>query len=177
MYDLSAGSSNKGKDMETRNEALERILDIARQHDLQATDITQAFKLADGTGTEPAANLLGRILGYLGGIFIFAGLCIFIALNWDAMNTAGRIIITLGSGIAIFIMAIVATGDERYSRVKVPLFLVAAALQPLGIMVAIDEFSSGGDWHLAVLLTTGIMFFQQAAVFWQKRETTKISRG
>jgi len=94
------------------------------------------------------------------------------AMNWDVMNTAARIIITLGSGIAVFIMAIVASGDERYTRVKTPLYLIAAALQPVGIPVAIDEFSAGGDWHYAALLTAAMMGFQQGAVFWQKRDTT-----
>ena len=100
---------------------MEQILSLARKHDLTAADIDTAFKQA-GESAEPSSSILGRILGYLGGTFIFAGLSIFIALNWDGMNTAARIIITLGSGIAIFIMALVASGDERYARVKTPLY-------------------------------------------------------
>jgi hypothetical protein len=158
--------------MDTRNEAIEQILRIARDHDLTPVDIQTAFDQPDNHGKEPSSSLLGRILGYLGGTFIFAGLSMFIALNWNGMNTAERIIITLGSGITVFIMALVASADERYVRVKIPLFLIAAALQPVGIMVAINEFSSGGDWHHASMLTAVIMLFQQAVVFWQKRETT-----
>jgi len=158
--------------MKTKHEAIEQILGIAREHGLTPADIESAFRAADGGGAEPSGSILGRILGYLGGTFIFAGLGIFIGLNWDVMNTAARIIITLGSGIAVFIMALVASGDERYTRVKTPLYLIAAALQPVGILVAIDEFSSGGDWHSAAMWTAGIMFIQQASVFWQKRDTT-----
>jgi len=158
--------------METQSTAIEQILEIARKYNLSLADIETAFRTEVRGSVEPSASLLGRILGYLGGIFIFAGLSIFTALNWDVMNTAARIIITLGSGLTVFVMALVASGDERYTRVKTPLYLVAAALQPVGILVAIDEFSSGGDWHYAVLLTAGIMVFQQAAVFWQKRDTT-----
>ena len=158
--------------MQTKSAAIEQILSIAREHGLTSADIETAFMGADHGGAESPANILVRILGYLGGTFVFAGLSIFIASNWDVMNTAARIIITLGSGIAVFIMAIVASGDERYFRVKTPLYLIAAGLQPVGILVAIDEFSSGGDWHYAVLLTAGIMVFQQGAVFWQKRDTT-----
>ena len=158
--------------METQRTAIEQILEIARKHNLTLTDIETGFRAEARGSVEPSASLLGRILGYLGGIFIFAGLSIFTALNWDVMNTAARIIITLGSGLTVFVMALVASGDERYTRVKTPLYLIAAALQPVGILVAIDEFSSGGDWHYAVLLTAAIMVFQQAAVFWQKRDTT-----
>ena len=157
--------------MESRQEAIEKVLSIAREHGLTAADIETALKQA-GDGAEPSSSILGRILGYLGGTFIFAGLSIFIALNWDGMNTAARIIITLGSGIAIFIMALVASADERYTRVKTPLYLIAAALQPVGILVAIDEFSSRGVWQHAAMMTAGIMAVQQAVVFWQKRDTT-----
>jgi len=158
-------------ELESKREALDQILGIARLHGLTATDIETAFRSA-GESAEPPASILGRILGYLGGTFIFAGLGVFIGLNWDDMNTAARIIVTLGSGIAVFIMALVASGDERYARVKTPLYLIAAALQPVGILVAIDEFSSGGDWHHAAMLTAAIMAAQQGAVFWQKRDTT-----
>lgn len=158
--------------MTAKHEALEQIVEIARAHGLTPVDITAAFEEARPGREQISGSLLGRILGYLGGTFIFAGLAVFIALNWDVMNSAARIIITLGSGITAFIMAIVASADERYARVRAPLYLIAAALQPVGLLVAIDEFSSGGSWHYAALLTAGIMGFQQAAVFWQKRDTT-----
>lgn len=158
--------------METKDQAISKIHEIARQYGLTLTDLEAAFTELDNGSPEPSSSLLGRILGYLGGIFIFAGLSVFISMNWETMNTAARIIITLGSGLAVFIMALVASADERYTRLKTPLFLIAAALQPTGILVAIDEFSSAGDWHFAVMITAGIMAFQQATVFWQKRETT-----
>ena len=157
--------------MESKRQAMERILEIAHQHGLTPADIETAFS-DTGESKEPSSSILGRILGYLGGTFIFAGLSIFISLNWADMNTAARIIVTLGSGIAVFIMALVASGDERYVRVRTPLYLIAAALQPVGILIAIDELSSLGDWHHAAMLTAAIMTVQQTAVFWQKRDTT-----
>jgi len=158
--------------MNSRREALEQIATIAREHELSAADIASVLKRTDDEASTGAGSVLGRILGYLGGTFIFAGLAIYIALNWDVMNTAARIIITLGSGIALFVMALVASTDKRYTRVKTPLYLIAAALQPVGIMVAFDELSQPGDWHYPAMATALIMFVQQAAVFWQKRDTT-----
>ena len=158
--------------MTAKREALDQIVKIARAHGLTPADLKTAFEETSPGSERFSGSLLGRILGYLGGTFIFAGLGVFVVLNWDVMNSAARIIITLGSGITAFIMAIVASADERYANVKTPLYLIAAALQPVGILVAIDEFSSAGDWHYAALLTAGIMGFQQAAVFWQKRDTT-----
>ncbi len=167
-----AGSLTEGDDMTAKREALEQIVTIARAHGLTPEDISAALEETDDGREQLSGSLLGRILGYLGGTFIFAGLGVFIALNWDVMNSASRIIITLGSGITAFIIAIVASADERYTRVTTPLYLIAAALQPVGLLVAIDEFSSTGDWHFAAMLTAGVVGFQQAAVFWQKRDTT-----
>ncbi len=158
--------------MNSKNNALKQILEIAHEYNLTATEIENVLGSKTVDTPESSSGMLGRILGYLGGIFIFAGLSVFISMNWHVMNTAARIIITLGSGLAVFVMALVASTDERYSKLKIPLYLIAAALQPTGILVAIDEFSSGGDWQYAVMITAGIMTLQQAAVFWQKRETT-----
>ena len=153
-----------------KQEALERIASIADAHDLTLSEIESALARSGQVERSAQENLLGRIFGILGSIFVFAGLGVFIALNWDTMNTGARITITLGSGIVAFILAIIASSDARYERAWRPLYLIAAALQPTGILVAINEFSTGGDWHHAVLLTSGIMIFQQGAVFWQKRE-------
>lgn len=155
----------------TRSEALKQISSIANAHGLTISDIEDALRPPDQAKGEIPENLLARIFGILGGIFVFAGLGVFIALNWDVMNTAARITITLGSGIAAFVLAIIASGDPRYERAWRSLYLIAAALQPTGILVAINEFSTGGDWRHAALLTSGVMLVQQGAVFWQKRDT------
>jgi len=162
---------SKVNEMKTKHEALEQISEIARAHGLTAVEIKTALAETEQGLEQSSGGLLGRILGYLGGTFIFAGLGVFIALNWDVMNSAARIIFTLGAGITTFIMAMIASSDERYTGTRIPLYLISAILQPVGLLVAIDEFSSGGDWHYAVLLTAGIMGFQQGVVFWKKRNT------
>lgn len=159
--------------MGSRQDALDRIVALARSHNLEAAEIAAALDAAPaGSAQKRTTNLLGRILGTLGGIFVFAGLGVFIAMNWDAMNTAARIVITLGSGIAVFAIALVASGDERGQRFAAPLYLIAALLQPTGILVTLNEFSSGGDWRHAALVTSAVMALQQGLVFWHRRETT-----
>lgn len=88
------------------------------------------------------------------------------------MNTAARIIITLGSGIAAFALALIASSTDQHLQARTPLYLIAALLQPTGILIAIDEFFSGGDWRHAALITSSTMALQQAVVFWKNRDTT-----
>ena len=158
--------------MATKNEALDQIVAIARGHGLTPDEITAALAATNRSVNPASGSLLGRILGLLGGTFLFAGLSVFIALNWEIMNSGARIIITLGSGIAAFVLALIASSDDQYAQARAPLYLVAATLQPIGMLVAIDEFSTGGDWRHAALVTAGVMAIQQVAVFSKKGDTT-----
>jgi hypothetical protein len=153
-------------DTEARVRALQDIVALARAHRLTAVEIGAA--LADEpapAGESRARTILVRVGAYLGGTFVFAGIVAFIALQWDSMNSAARVIITLGSGLAAFAMATIATRDSRFDKAAPPLFLIAAGLEPTGMLVAFNEFGSGGDARWAALLTAGVMAIQFAAIF------------
>jgi hypothetical protein len=150
-----------------RAQALAQIVELADRHGLELDDIAAALSAPRAEDDEPPAKTatLTRLLAYLGGVFVFAGLGIFIAMRWQEMNSAARIVVTLGSGVAAFGMAFAATKDRRFAAAATPLNIIAALLQPVGILVAIDEYSTGGDWHYAVLITSGVMLAQQLLVF------------
>jgi hypothetical protein len=118
-----------------------------------------------------ARTVIVRVLGYLGGTFVFAGVAAFIALQWDAMNSAARVVITLGPGIAAFMLATLATRDPRFAKAVPPLFLIAAALEPTGMLVAFNEFGSGGDARWAALVTAGVVGTQFATIFSALRQS------
>ena len=158
----------------SREEALETIRRLAGSRGLTETEIVEALAKAPASGKKESTATLGKILGFLGGIFIFAGLGVFVSLYWESMNAAARVIITLGSGLAVFVIAWVGQKQGGAERFTVPLFLISAALQPLGILVAINEFSSGGDWRLAVLFTSGGMAVQQGLALRQFRTSTLV---
>lgn len=153
-------------DMDERARALRDIVTLAREHQLTASEIAVALTSEPEPAPEGRARaILMRVGAYLGGTFIFAGIAAFIALQWDAMNSAARVIITLGSGIAAFALATIATRDSRFEKAAPPLFLIAAGLEPTGMLVAFTEFGSGGDPRWAALITAGVMAIQFAAIF------------
>jgi hypothetical protein len=154
-------------DMDERARALEQIVALAREHRLTAIEIGAA--LTEGTErrapTGHARAIVVRVLGYLGGTFVFAGVAAFIALQWNAMNSAARVIITLGPGVAAFALATLASRDPRFEKAVPPLWLIAAALEPTGLLVAFNEFGSGGDARWAALISAGIVAIQFMATF------------
>ena len=158
-------------EVDERTRALEEIAGIARRHGLTAGEISTALDLAPAVESRGRAVLV-RVLGFLGGTFVFAGVGVFIALQWDAMNAASRVIVTLGSGVAAFVMALAAHQDRRFEVAATPLFLMAAALQPVGMLVAFEEYGSGGDWRLAGLAASGAMVVQHGLAFVPVRRAT-----
>ena len=118
--------------------------------------------------------MLVRVLGFLGGTFVFAGIGVFIALQWDAMNSAARVIVTLGLGPRRVRDGRGLGTGVRFDKATAPLLLVAAALEPTGMLVAFDEYGTGGDWHWAGLITCGVMALQFGAVFASIRRSTPL---
>lgn len=158
--------------MDAKQQALEQIRTIAAEHGLTAEDIAAAVPTSANEAEGGAqSSILTSLFAYLGGIFVLAGLGVFIEMQWDSMNFLARVVITLGTGMAAFVMAYLVSGDARWTQVATPLFLLAGVLQPWGIFVIFDEFSRGGNERHAILLTTGLMLAQHLAVFWTLRRT------
>jgi hypothetical protein len=162
-------------EISARTRALEDIAAIARQHRLSAAEIAAAIGAPPAAAQENRARaVLVRVLGFLGGTFVFAGIGVFIALQWGQMNSTARIVVTLGSGLAVFVLAMLATREERFEKAATPLLLIAAVLEPAGMLVAFQEFGSGGDWRGAGLITAGAMAIQFAATFSVLRRSTPL---
>ena len=145
--------------MSEREEALRQIAEIAARYDLGADDISQVLK-AKGTpaAAERSTGILARVLAYLGGILVLAGIAIIIGLQWDHLSSATRVLLTLGVGFAIFLFALATMTDQRFARVATPMLLVAAGLQPTGIVVMLNEYAHGGDPEHGLLFMCVLMF-------------------
>lgn len=159
-----------------RARALTDIVALARRHDIAAAEIATALAgdATGGAGEPRLRGVLGRALSYLGATFVFAGLGVFIALQWSSMNAPARIVVTLGSGLAAFALAALASRDERFGRAAAPLFLVAGALEPTGMMVAFSELASSLEWNTAALVTCAAIAAQFAAACGAFRRSTPL---
>jgi hypothetical protein len=162
-------------EVNARTRVLQDIAALARQHGLSAGEIAAAIGEPPATMSESRGRVvLVRVLGFLGGTFVFAGLGVFIALQWSQMNSAARVVVTLGSGLAAFALAMISSREARFEKASTPLLLLAAALEPTGMLVAFEEFGSGGDWRVAGLITAGAMAVQFGATFAFCRRSTPL---
>ncbi|MES2579247.1 MAG: DUF2157 domain-containing protein [Pseudomonadota bacterium] len=151
--------------------ALQDIVHLVKHHQITLDEISHALVIASTQAGKPPSSVLSKLFGYIGGIFVFAGIGVFISMYWDDFGSAARVLVTLGTGLVAFIMALVCLTDKRYERAATPLFLIAALLQPTGILVMLNEYSSGGDARYGLLFMATYMLIQQAATFWAKQRT------
>ena len=57
--------------------------------------------------------------------------------------------VTLGPGFCVFVLALVCTTDARLERAATPLFVLAALLEPAGIMVTLQDTRAVASPHTA----------------------------
>ena len=157
--------------MSTKEDALHDIISLAKHNNISLDEIKHALEAAPVLDSKPSSSVLSKLLGYIGGIFVFAGIGVFISMYWDDFGSAARVIVTLGTGFVAFIMALACLYDKKYERAATPLFLIAALLQPTGILVMLQEYSSGGDARHGMLFMAAFMLIQQGATLWAKRRT------
>jgi hypothetical protein len=79
------------------------------------------------------------IVYYIGGAIVFIGLAVMIGQNWGQFNTVARLLITLGSATAAYVMAFIFNQRDDTQGVAQPFFMLSALLLPIGVAVALYE--------------------------------------
>jgi len=160
---------------DARRDALEDIVRLARAHGLGIDDIRAAFVAGEKARPESrASGVVARVLAYLGGVLVLAGIALFVGMQWDQFTPAARVLVTLGAGFAVFLFALATLSDPRFSGATTPMLLVAVTLQPTGLLVLLDEYARGADPEHGLLLMGLVMFLQQFLVFLACRRTTML---
>lgn len=158
--------------MTTRSDALDQIQNLIQSHKISRTELL-ALSGIEIDETAQSGGLLQKALIYIGGIFIFVGICVYIGIIWDTLDPLSRVIISLGSGFVSFILGLFCLGDDRYIKAATPLFLIAAALQPVGLFVFMDEYlPHTGNITKAAAFVFSFMTIQQTVAFIATKRTS-----
>jgi len=157
--------------MSLKEDALQDIISLAKNNHISLEDIANALNMSPAQAAKPSSGVLSKLFGYIGGIFVFAGIGVFISMYWNDFSSAARVIVTLGVGLVAFTMGLVCLAEKKYERAATPLFLMSSLLQPSGILVMLQEYSSGGDARHGLMFMSLYMLIQQGATFWVKERT------
>jgi hypothetical protein len=157
--------------MTGKKEALIEIIDAMKRHGVSLAELTAAMNDAPALAAEKSGGVISRLFAYIGGIFIFSGLAIYLNMQWDHLDSAARVLLTLGPGFCVFIMALTCLTDKKFEQAATPLFLAAACLEPAGIIVALKEYAHGNNPEHGFLFMFLVMFLQQGLVFIARRRS------
>lgn len=156
--------------MADRDEALQEIASLAKAHGLTLEDIHKAMT-ATPDRQKQSSGIVARLFSYIGGIFIFAGIGVFISMYWQDFNSAARVIVTLGVGFSAYLVALACLNNRNYERAATPLFLISSVLQPIGILVMLNEYATGGDRRYGLLFMAAYMLIQHGLTLWARQRT------
>ena len=159
----------------TKQDALQRISGLAKAHNLTLDEIGACLTIE--ATNHKGNSWLVRLLGYLGGAFIFAGLGLFIEMIWFDLASFSRVVITYGAGLVVFILATLFLKDPRYIKTSTPLFLVSSVLLPMGMFVFLNEYSDSNDEQLASMFVFGVLACQFMCTFYFLQRTNLLFFG
>ncbi len=156
-----------------QQKALAKIIALSRAHDLDIETIGAALSAAPATDKKQiTGNFLSGLLGYLGGALIVSGLFILAGIIWEDITSLPRVILSLGSGLAAFYVAIYLRKDEQTTKAALPLWILSALLIPTGLFVALQEYAPGDDPILGGAIVFGITAALYGTAFAQYRDSS-----
>jgi len=149
----------------TKTELLQAVTDFVRQHLVTKEEVVEAvdrgirgvqesFSKRPDPATRQRLSVAG-ILYYVGGAIVFMGIAIFVGQHWGELPVPTRLLTTLGSGIAAYVVGVLLYQYERLETMGQAFFLISAMVLPIGISVAFDEAGLKIDSHAVQSLIAG----------------------
>jgi len=127
--------------MATKEEVLEYIKKIAENKVLTKEEVDAAFESGSGITTDVVLKKkigIAEILYYIGGAVVFLGIAILLAQNWSLLGFGTKVLATLGSGIAAYVVGVLFSRDERTEAAGSAFYLISAMVMPIGIWIVFD---------------------------------------
>src|SRR5690606_11031226 len=124
-----------GLPMTSREDAFNQIISLAEAHHISADEIDAALVKNNADTSAKQTTLMVKLFYYIGSVFVFSGIGLFVSMSWDDIGSFSRVLLTLGPGLICFVLGCLSTAEERHAEASLPLWLIAALLQPTGLFV------------------------------------------
>ncbi|MDD4628908.1 MAG: hypothetical protein PHE68_06015 [Candidatus Peribacteraceae bacterium] len=123
-----------------KHELLRQISDLAGRNLLTEEEVLGAVRRRAAKGPRGLEHVkLTEVLYYLGGFIIILGIVILLGQNWELLNSFTRILVTLGSGVAAYIVGILFQQKDYSQKLTIPFFFLSAVILPIGLFVTFNE--------------------------------------
>lgn len=105
-------------------------------------DVRWAWHQGNGEIKQPVRKRFSfvNILYGIGGAIVAIGIVLFFQQHWQSLAPNTRILVTLGSGILLYVAGILISRTESVRGIAWAFFLAFALVTPFGVWVTFDSF-------------------------------------
>lgn len=140
-----------------KQELLSAVSQMALSKNITKEELVQAYMTGAGQEVEHEETFkkrmdLSEVMYYIGGAIVFLGIAILCFQSWESFNSVVRIIVTLGSALAAYAVAVLLYKYEDYGKVSQAFFLISGMLAPLGLNVLFHEMGMNVEKNIYQLL-------------------------
>ncbi|MEX2054790.1 MAG: DUF2157 domain-containing protein [Candidatus Andersenbacteria bacterium] len=154
-------------------EAINAVKSVAASNTLSETEVIAAYR-SGRTHATASDDVMHKRLGVveilyaIGGAIVFLGIIILVSQNWNTLSDLTKITVTLGSGLAAYVVGLLFSRYKSLDAVSQAFYLISAVVMPIGLNVTFDIAGlNTGDFSLQTLITALLfaMFFASFIVF------------
>ncbi|MEO6077221.1 MAG: hypothetical protein ABIP54_00355 [Candidatus Andersenbacteria bacterium] len=160
-----------------KEDLLTAITESSAVKKITREEIISAFEKGLGEVREPARKSLSfiNILYFIGGLIIFIGIILFVHQQWNILNTPARIAVSLGSGIAAYIAALLISRTKGFVGVSSAFYFIFNLLTPTGLYITLHEYNYASDLLSASTIIYALMFIAtSASIFITKQSIFRV---
>ncbi len=120
-----------------KQSALAVVKSLVDQGNISKQEVLALFEY-DAPVSAKTSKLV-EILYYIGAAIVCIGIAVLIGQNWDTLSSFVRILVTLGTGLAAYVVAILLASRRVSEKIAQAFFLIAGVVLPIGLNVAWHE--------------------------------------
>lgn len=158
---------------EDKKQFLASAKDLIAQGQLTREEMEALFSGYQGTAVSASGKTtkfhydISTVLSYIGAGIILCGITFLVFQHWSQFGTSARLVITLGTGLALYASAIIFLINDRYRVITAAFYLMAAILTPTGLFIAFD--AAGMSATAMPVLISALCFLQHFGTFYLSR--------
>jgi hypothetical protein len=141
-----------------KRSVLDAVRALAAEGEITEAELSAAYRGgAGGDDTELVERhtRYSRVLYFIGGGVVITGIVALIGQIWNDLGAVMHIVVTLGSGLAAYVVGVLLSSKRWLGAAGPAFFLIAALVLPLGMVVALDEANinpEGFGWQSLISL-------------------------
>jgi len=150
-----------------KEEILSQIVEACAKGLVTKQEVLSAYEQGKQTSGQAGTHVsVSKVLYYIGGIIVLLGIAVLVWQNWAQLSVMTRVLATLGSGIAAYLVAVFLSREQRFYELAQAFHIISAFLLPTGLFVVFD--AAGVDVYTSGMqsVISGILLITYAATYW-----------